>query len=249
MSIPPTVSSSGETPASDSTIGHLIGVLVSPNETFAMIVRRPTFFAPLVAAILAAVAFTETMLAKIGMVQIIRTSLEQSGRAERMSAEQLEQAIERGAAIGSIVSHVMAVLGTPVFLLIVAAIGLVVLNSIFGARSEFKTIFSVACYAYLPAVIGAIMGIALIFLGDVERFNPQNPIPSNIGFFLNQAETSKPLYVLVSSLDIFTIWFLILLGIGLATASERKAKGLSVFMIYCGLWLVWVLGKVGLATL
>ena len=109
--------------------------------------------------------------------------------------------------------------------------------------------FLMISYAYLPAVIGAIMGIALIFLGDVERFNPQNPIPSNIGFFLNQAETSKPLYVLVSSLDIFTIWFLILLGIGLATASERKAKGLSVFMIYCGLWLVWVLGKVGLATL
>jgi hypothetical protein len=166
-----------------------------------------------------------------------------------MTSEQIEQAISQGARIGAVVTHVFGVLGPPIYLAIIAGIGLLIVNAIFGAHANFKTAFSVACYAYLPNVLGGLVALAMILLGDPEHFNAENPVPSNVGFFLNPLETSKPLYKFAASVDIFTLWLLILLGIGFSQAVGRKVKSLSVFLIYFGLWMLWVLGKVGLASL
>jgi hypothetical protein len=93
------------------------------------------------------------------------------------------------------------------------------------------------------------MALAVILFGDPDHFNAQNPLPSNVGFFLNPLEVSKPLYALASSADFITIWFLILLGVGLSEGTGRKVKPLSIFLVYAGFWLIWVLGKAGLAMI
>jgi len=236
-------------PPAMSFPARVAGVFLSPGEAFADIARKPDFIAPLILAIVAAIAVAETMLAKIGMERIIRTSIEQSGRASSMSPEQMEQAVHQTARITTIITHVFGVLGPPIYLAILAGLGLLIVNAIFGAHTNFKTAFSVACYAYLPAILGGLMALAIILFGDPERFNAENPIPSNVGFFLNPLETSKPLYKFAASVDIFTLWLLILLGIGFSHATGRRVKPLSVFLVYFGVWMVWVLGKVGLAAL
>lgn len=244
-----TAAGTPEAPASMSFPARFLGVYIEPRETFADIVRRPDILWPLAVTVISGVVFTETMLAKIGMERIIRNQLEQGGQAARMSPEQLEQAVSQGAGIAGIIAHVMGVVAAPIYLLIVAGIGLAILNSFFGAQLKFKTVFSVTCYSQLVGILGVLTGLAVILFGDVERFNAQNPMPTNIGFFLNPLETSKPLLALTSSFDIFTVWGLILLGIGLSEAVGRKVKAVSIFLIYFGLWSVWVLGKVGIAAL
>jgi len=226
-----------------------VGVYSSPVPTFAEIARRPDFLWPLLAVIVSAVAVAETMLAKIGMERIIRLSLEQSGQAARMSAEQVQEAVERGGAIAGVLAHAWGLLGPPIFLLIVAAVGLGILNVIFGAQLNFKTAFSVTCYADLVGILGSLMAVVMILFGDPERFNPNNPAPTNVGFFLNPFETSKPLLAMASSLDVFTAWLLILLGIGFSQAAGRKIKALTISLSFFGLWAIWVLGKVGWAML
>jgi hypothetical protein len=93
------------------------------------------------------------------------------------------------------------------------------------------------------------MAVAMILFGDPEHFNAQNPVPGNVGFFLNAREVSKPLYAVASSADIFTIWFLILLGVGLSQATGGKVKASSISLVYAGFWMIWVLGKAGLAMI
>jgi hypothetical protein len=244
------VTTTPEQPAPEpmSFPARLLGVFISPGETFADIARKPDFIAPLILSVMAAVAVTETMLAKIGMERIVRASIQQSSRASTMSADQMEQAVRQGAAVGGVIAHIAGFLGTPIFLLFIAGLGLLILNLILGAPAKFKTTFSVAAYANLPTVIGASMAIALILFGDPEQFNPRNFIPSNVGFFLSPQGTSKPLYMLASSLDIFTLWVLILLGLGFSEASARKARPRTVFLVFCALWMVWVMGKVGWAA-
>jgi hypothetical protein len=237
-----------ETP-SKPFLSRFCGVYFSPGEAFEDIVRKPSFLAPLVTLIMASLAVTETMLVKIGMQRIIRISLEQGGQAAKMSPEQLDKAVQGGATVGIVFAHAFAVLGTPVFLLIVAGIGLGIINAIFGARASFKTTFSVSCYASLVNVLGALMGIVMILFGDTERFNIQNPVPSNLGFFLNQAETSKPVYSLAGSVDFLSLWLIVLLGIGMSRAAQGKVKSATVSVIYLGMWLIWVLGKAGLSML
>ena len=63
------------------------------------------------------------------------------------------------------------------------------------------------------------------------------------------AETSKPLLAFASSLDLFSIWFIALLGIGYSAASGGKVKALSISALFFGCWLVFVLIKVGFALI
>ena len=238
-----------EARTAQSFLHRLTNIFLSPGEAFPDIVRRPGFLAPLIVIVLSALAVVEAIIWKIGMERIIRKTLEQSGRAEQMSPEQLEQAVERGSAVGGTMAHIGGFLGPVIYVLLVAGLGLLILNLIFGETVKFKTALSVTCYAQLPAsLVGGAMAIALIFLGEPEGFNPQSPVPASIGFFLDPGTVSKPLYTLLLSVDVLTIWFLLLLGIGLSEVCRRKVKPLSISLSYFVLWAFWILGKMGLAA-
>ncbi|HEV2231999.1 MAG TPA: YIP1 family protein [Terriglobia bacterium] len=247
MSNPVMASPAEHAQPSKSFVERFIGVFISPGETFADIARKPDFIAPMIVLIVMTVAVTETMLAKIGMERIVRASMEQSSRASSMTPEQIDQAVSRGASIGAIIAHVSGFIGVPLLMVIIAALGLLFVNAIFGGQMKFDAALSVACYANLPSVLGAIMAVALIFFGDPEHFNATSPVPSNLGFFLDPLTTAKPLMVLASSLDIFTIWFMILLGIGYSAASGGKLKAVTIFLCFFGLRAVLLLAQMGLA--
>ncbi len=226
-----------------------LGVYTSPGETFRDVGRKPDFIFPLIVSIISGLVFTETMLFKIGMERIVRNALEQSGRVGQLSAEQMDQAVQQATTIGMVMAHLGPLLGPPIILAIIAALGLAIVNGIYGGQLNFKESFSVACYANLVGVLGAVMGVAMILFGDPERFNPNNPMPTNIGFFLNPLETSKPLLALASSLDLFSFWLIALLGVGYSAASGGKVKAFSIGTIFFGCWLVLALGRVGLALI
>jgi hypothetical protein len=238
-----------EEPPADSFLNRALGIFISPGPTFESIVRRPNFLAPLITAIVTAVTVTEVMLDKIGIERIVRQSLELSGRASKMSADQMDQAVRQAGTITAVVARAVGLLAPPIYLLIIAALGLLIVNTIFGATTNFKVSFSVTCYAYLISLVGAVLGLVVILFGDLEQFNPQNFMPSNVGFFLNPREISRPLYTIASSFDIFTTWFLILAALGLSTAAAKKVRPLPIFLTYLGMWVIWVLGKTGLAML
>jgi hypothetical protein len=228
---------------------RLIGIFISPGETLEDVARKPDFWAPLIVIVLGSVAVIECMVWKIGIERLVRMGIEQSGRASSMSPEQMDQAVNQGAKITGVIMHIAGLLGPPIVLLIIAAVGLLIVNVIFGARMGFKTAFSLVCYADLISLLGVIMAVAMILLGDPDHFNPQNPVPGNIGFFLNPHEVSKPLYALASSADIFTIWLLILLAVGFSKGTGGKVKPLPIFLAYTGVWILLVLAKVGFAMI
>jgi len=236
-----------EAPA-QSFLERLMGVFISPSETFADVARKPGFWAPLIASVIGSVAVIETMLWKIGAERITRYNIEQSSRAASMSPEQIDQAVSQAAKITAFSYHIGGVLGTPIALLVIAGLGILITNVIFGGGAKFKTVFSEICYAQLVQLLGGVMAIALIVFGDPDHFNPQNFVPSNIGFFLNPHDVSKPLYSLAQSIDIFSIWLLILYGISLSKATGEKVKAMSISLVYAGIWLLYVLAKVGLST-
>src|SRR5437762_2861525 len=116
------------------------------GRTFQDIARKPDSLAPLITMIVLSVALTETMLAKIGMERIVRQALEQNGQAAKMSPDQLQQTIEQGARFGGIIAHVVGALWVPIFIVVVAAVGLLFTNAFFGAQVKFKTSLAVMSY-------------------------------------------------------------------------------------------------------
>jgi hypothetical protein len=143
-------------------------------------------------------------------------------------------------------------IATPAFLL--AGVALLSLglwgtiNFVFGGKATYGSIFSVWMFAGLPGIFKTLLGIVVIFTGAApESFNIKNFAPTNIGAFLNPLETNKALYALASSLDVITIWTLVLLGIGTAIVAGVKRN--SGYIAVFGWWAIFVLFGMGIAAI
>jgi hypothetical protein len=145
--------------------------------------------------------------------------------------------------------RVGGVIGVPIFLLVIAAVGLFIANVVFGASADFKTSLSVVSWANLVLQVGVILALVIVFMGDPEQFNAQNPVPSTVGFFLSQHDTSKVLYSLASSFDIFRVWFIVLCSMGISAATGKKVGTTAILLTYFGIWVLIVLGKAGIVAI
>jgi ABC-type multidrug transport system fused ATPase/permease subunit len=239
-----------DTPA-QSFPERLLGVFISPAETFADVARKPDFILPLVLLVLIGVVATEVFLHKIGMEPVLRWAFEHSSRTANISPEQAQELLGKMVPYYTWTARVFEILWVPLVVVVGAVIGLVTVNSIFGGRITFKTAFSISSYAYTVNIIHSLIALTMTLFGDPEHLisNPQNPAPTSAGFFMNPLDTSKPLLALGGSLELFTLWNMALLAVGFSVASGRKAKATPVFLIIIGLWTVMVLIKMGLSTL
>jgi hypothetical protein len=147
-----------------------------------------------------------------------------------------------------ILTDVSIIIFTILFFLIVAGLGMMIVNAILGGQVKFKTLFSVATYANFPSILGVILSLPLIFFGGTENLDPQNPIPVNLAFFLNYKQVPKPLFALAGSADIVAVWIVILLGLGMSRATGGKVKALPITLCFVGAWAIWIIGKVAIAA-
>jgi Yip1 domain len=139
------------------------------------------------------------------------------------------------------------VVGFPIMALATAGVFLLVFRLVFSAELSFRQAFAIVCYSWVPLLFGSIMALAVMLLKNPEEFDLQYPTLTNIGAFLEPASTPKWLLSLGTSIDIFTIWTLILLATGFAAAVRKISLG-SSFAGVMGTWAVYVLVKMGWAA-
>ncbi|HST21890.1 MAG TPA: hypothetical protein VLR90_12270, partial [Blastocatellia bacterium] len=73
--------------------------------------------------------------------------------------------------------------------------------------------------------------------------------PTNLAAFL-PSDASRVLSAIAASIDVFTIWYLILLSIGFAViAGTKKFKTSKTATLVFGAYAVWVLVKIGFAAI
>ncbi len=236
----------GETYAPKSFLARFAGVFYAPGETFHDIAQKPDFLAPIITMTVLSIASAEIFLAKIGMAIVVRKGIEQSSRAGQVTPEQIQQAVP----IYTMITHVVGVVWPTLAVVVVAAVGLLFTNAFFGSQVRFKTSLADASYAYLVKALVFLVGVPMSLFSDPENFNINAPVPTNPAFFLTPpTEYSKVLIAAASSLDIFDIWFIVLLGIAYSEATDRKIKPLTLGLCFGVTWLVIVLGKIGLTLL
>ena len=216
----------------------------SPSKTFDDIRRgNRSWWLPLILMAIAGYLFFAVIDQKIGIRQAVDNQIRMSPKAEerlaQLTPEQRENAETLSEKITEGVFYAAPVIG----ILEIAVISLVMLgtmNFVFGGKASFGGIFAVYYYAFLPKIIQALLGIIVIFAGMApESFNLKNFAPTNLGAFLDPADTNKGLYALASSVDLITIWVLVLLSIGLATVAGVKRR--SGYIAVFGWWAIVIL--------
>jgi hypothetical protein len=229
---------------------RIIYIFTAPSKTFNDIKRSNSWWMPfLVLAVAGYILFGAVMM-KIGMQQVVDNQMHMDPKAEARLANAPPEQKAMTEKISLYVTEGVFI-ANPIFVLIgvgLLSLGLwATINFGFGGKAQYFNVFSVWLYASLPSVIKTLLGTAVIFSGqDPESFNIKNFAPTNPGAFLNPLETNKALYSLASSLDVITIWTLVLLSIGVATVAGVKRS--SGYIAVFGWWALFVLAGVGWAA-
>jgi hypothetical protein len=233
-------------PAPLSEAQRLVNTFVSPSKTFTDLRRSAAWWAPFLITVIFSTIFVYVVDQKVGFRKVVENQLrlqpKQAERFENMPANQRETAMERQTSITKGISY-----GFPLLMLawhaIVAGVLLATLK--FGASAEikYKTLFALVLYAGLPGLFKAVLAVVSLLAGVAsDAFTFQNPVATNPGYFIDAA-SSPALFSLLSSIDVLTIWTLVLAAIGITCVS--KVKRGTAFAVVFGWYAVTVLLGVG----
>ena len=163
-----------------------------------------------------------------------------------MPKEQQEQTLAVQMKFASAIGYAGGVLGAPIYCLVVAAV-LLGITALMSAGLRFNQVFAIVTYGSLPRVISGILMIIVAFLKNPDDFNIRNPLAFNVGAFMDPNTSSKFVYSLASSLDLFSIWTILLLAIGLKAAAGKRLSFAGALVAVVAPWAVVVLGIAALA--
>jgi hypothetical protein len=226
---------------------RLTGVFFEPAKTFTDIAARPNFWAPLILIIVVSLVYIALFGQHVGWERMMRHQFEMSSRAQQMTPEAREQAIQMQVKFAPIGTYVFLLIGLPLVWLIWSAILLGIVKGMMSAQVRLKQVFAIVVYSGVPGIIMAILAVAVMFMKPPDDFNLQNPLVFNPGAFMDPMTSSKFLYSLASSLDLFRIWTLVLIAIGLkAAAGKQMSMGGAVTAVFLP-WAIWTLCTSALA--
>lgn len=226
-----------------TAVQRVLNIFYAPSKTFADLRRNRSWWLAFVVMAIFGYLFTTTALTKVGPRGLAESSI----RNNPTQAEKYQNATpEERARTISITASIMQISlwAWPVFVLVSAAIGALLLwvgfNFILGGSGTYPGMFAVMMFAYLPGIFRSILSAAVLFFGETESFNLNDPIGTNPGFYLG-SDSSVFLKTFLSSVDVFSLWTLILMAIGGAIVARVKVKN-GVAMVLT-VWLIYALGK------
>jgi len=220
---------------------RIVNTFIAPSKTFADIRRNASWWVPW---LIGAVLLTSTSLLinkKVDLESMVREQIAaRSGPAfESLSKEQQAQQVAFGMRIARITPYLLPV-GGLIFGLIIAVILMAAFNFIHEAAVPYGRSLAIFFYAGLPTIISLILTMITLAVGtNIEDRNPRNLVATNPAYFMDY-HTSKFLYGMVESLDVITIWVIVLVGTGfkINSAKPKLSMGASIGTV-ASLYLVW----------
>ncbi len=232
-------------PAGLSQIERVTNTFFAPSKTMADIRRSTSWWLPWLLISIFSLGLVVTWDKKIGFDNISQVQISKSSRAdqfEKLPPDQKQKQMEMSVKFTKGFSY-----ATPILLLLFLAITalalMAVVNFGLGGKFSFSTMMAIVAYSWLPGLISSVLCIIVAFLADPEGYDIRKPLMSNPGYFI---DTPKFLAGMLTMFDIFMIWSIYLMAIGVSENSKIK-RG-SAFAAIFGTYFVYKLITSGLGA-
>jgi hypothetical protein len=227
---------------------NLIDLYFSPREAFTRIVRSPRVLVPLVVYAVIVLGFTGVWMSKMDPTEFMKIQIEESGRADQMSAEQRQQIIEQQARFMPIFGWVVGPVVIAIMLLVVAAALMFIYRFFFAGEVSFKQSLAIVVWVFLAvSIVSVPVTLAVLALKGDWNVDPNQVVQANLGLLLDKSTAAKPLWALATSIDVFVLWMVFLLAVGFGVAC-RKPTSSTIWGVGIA-WAIVVLCKVGWAAI
>src|SRR4051812_1879962 len=212
-----------------SLLARVVGVFVSPRATYADVAARPRWFGALALGIAlvagSTFAFLSTDVGQQAVLEQQAQVLESFGvKLSEAQQAQMESRLE-SARYTSAVSQVVFI---PVAAAILAGILLGIFNALMGGDARFKQVYA------LVAHTGLIVALQTIFSLPLDYARETMSSPTNLGVFAPFLEENTFPARLLGSLDLFHMWAILSLAIGLGVLYKRRTAPVAwtMFLVY-----------------
>lgn len=244
-------------PSRAGAVRRLIYTIAVPHEAFKSVNKRPTYLVPIIIAIVAMITGNALYYWRVNpdWEQRVRARIEQHRvtTGETMTSEQVQKQISFAKIVGKFFI-VLPIVTVPLFCLIVAGFYLIAFGMVFLRAPTYKKLLSVVAWSLaVNRAVAALTLTTVLMIVSKDKLQEFDPTRSSLvlsnASMLLPLNTSAVVRSIASSIDVFAIWFLVLLTIGFASIKEVKSGRIAAWQsgaVVFGLWVGWVLFKAGL---
>ena len=218
-------STTGEAPGSaepaslPSLPARIVQVFVSPAALFDRLKEVPAWIGMLLVLVVVSVVSSFLVPEEV-MRELVQANL--PADAEQA---QIDQAVGFARALG----RILAVVGTPITIAIVAGILILVYNVFLGGEARFKQLYSATTHGFVIYTVGSLLTLALILSrGEMTTLSLNLLIPGLEEGFL---------FRLLRGINVFSLWTAAALGIAVSRIYPKRSAG-SATGLLIGLYVV-----------
>jgi hypothetical protein len=226
-----TDSSTSETSQLPGLLSRAIGIITSPSATYGQIVKRPKVAGILfLSSLVIGLAQGLPQLTERGRAAALEMQVQQMERFGMTVNEQMYQQMEQRShsSIGAISTIVGSMVGLPFMAVVITTLLWVVFNAIMGGSATFKHVMSVVSHSYVITALGTAFAAPIMYARGAMSSGV-----ANLGALMPMLDETSFLAKVLGMIDLFLVWWVIVLAIGLAALYKRKtssvATGLFVF--------------------
>lgn len=212
-----------------SLIARFWGVLTSPRETFADVAARPRWFGMMaLVLIVTAVCMGTFFSTQVGQTAWLDKVVESAHQSGRDMPEAQMAMMEKIAAYMGPIYAVSTLVVAPLMWLIVTGLLFAVFNAALGGVSTFKQLFAVFVHSTAVTVIQQ------LFVTPLNYARETLSSATNLAVFMPMLDEGSFFSKLLGMVDLFIIWWLVLLAIGLGVLFKRKTGPIAagLFVVY-----------------
>ncbi len=219
----PTVQT-GSSPAPKSLVARVIGIITAPRATYESVVAHPKWFGMLaLCAVGLGLLIGGFLMTKVGQDAWLDAALN-SPFSGQVSDQQI-QAMEKMAPYVGYGTVVYMLVLVPIFMVILSGILYAVFNAAMGGNATFKQVFTVVVHA------GPVGLLSQLFTVPLNYFRGTMTSATTLAVLLPMLPEKSFAARLLGMIDIFLIWQLIVLSIGLAVLYRRRTQPIATALL------------------
>jgi Yip1-like protein len=221
-------------------IGLLFKVLWSPGEAMFLLSKRPRVLTPLLFLSLFSIVTGGAVIMKVDSAELAMRAVEKSTRGASLSDEQKTQ-IRGQMNSPAVKAFTFASVVISPFLMILLVAGIYfALFTMFGREGGFKTFLSITAFAFVPTIFRQLAAVLSVYVVPPSSLMPDELGSLSPAVFLDRDSVSPVVFAAVNTIDVVSVWVLILLIIGYGFVTRKSLSKTSRAAAVFGIFLVYV---------
>jgi hypothetical protein len=205
---------------------RIVGVFTSPRATFADVAARPRWFGVLAFVVVVGAAATFLFLStEIGKQALFDQQLRMVESFGGKLNDAAYARMEAGLAWAPYTGAIGQAVTVPVLGLIIAGIAIGVFNAILGGDATFKQVFAIVAHSGIIITLSQLFGLPLGYARETLSG------ATNLGVFLPFLDESSFLARFFGSIDLFQIWWIMILAIGFGVLYRKRTGPIATTML------------------